>query len=161
MSFSHTHEHVPTPADSDKKEFRCFHCGKLLAKGDLDNVDLEIKCHRCGIINSIFKTMNDQVVITDPNGVILYANSLVEKITGYKLTEILGKTPSLWGKQMPTEFYKELWHDIKVEKKSVVVKVRNKKKDGTLYSALLRISPVFDINGEISMFVGVESVLTN
>ena len=110
-------------------------------------------------MNSIFKGVTEQIIITDQDGVILYANSMVESITGYSLHEILGKKPSLWGSQMSKEFYRELWRVIKVEKKSVMVKVKNKKKDGTLYNAKLRISPVFGTDNEIKMFVGVESVI--
>lgn len=148
-----------TQKELEENEFRCFQCGKLLAKGDLNQIDIEIKCHRCGVLNSIFKNLDNQVIITDVNGVIIYANSLVEKITGFNMNEILGKKPSLWGRQMPENFYKKLWKDIKEDKKPVSVKVTNKRKDGSLYDAILQISPVFDIEGNIAMFVGVESLI--
>lgn len=75
------------------------------------------------------------------------------------MNEILGKKTSLWGKQMPENFYKKLWKYIKEDKKPVSVKVTNKRKDGHLYDAILQISPVFDIEGNIAMFVGVESLI--
>ena len=62
---------------------------------------------------------------------------------------------------MSPEFYKVLWHTIKVKKESCKVTVRNKRKDGTLYDALLQISPVLDTTGEIRFFVGVETVINN
>jgi PAS domain S-box-containing protein len=143
----------------DSEKFRCSDCGKLLAIANESDLVLSIKCTRCGSLNSIFKGVTEQVVITDQDGVILYANSMVESITGYSLQEILGKKPSLWGGQMSKEFYKEMWRMIKQEKKSIMVEVKNKKKDGTLYKAKLRISPVFGLKNEITMFVGVESVI--
>ena len=141
------------------EEFRCSDCGKLLAINNESDLTLSIKCTRCGSLNSIFKGVTEQVIITDKDGLIVYANSMVESNTGYSLQEILGKKPSLWGGQMSKEFYKEMWRVIKVEKKSVAVEVRNKKKDGTFYNAKLRISAVFGIDNEVKMFVGIETVI--
>jgi PAS domain S-box-containing protein len=154
---SDTTEELQEPnADTD---YRCRSCGKLLARGALASASLHIKCTRCGELNSIFEGMVDQVVVTDPEGIILYANSRVEQVTGYSLPEIIGKTPSLWGKQMPGEFYASLWHQIKDLKQSVSVKLQNRRKDGTVYSVQLRISPILDVGGEIKFFVGIETVL--
>lgn len=51
-----------------------------------------------GPLKDAFDLLDDHVVITDPNGAILYANKAVERNTGYILEEILGKNPGdLWG----------------------------------------------------------------
>lgn len=141
------------------EELRCVECGKLLARTEIEQSKYQIKCTRCGCVNSLFRGVTDQVVITDSDGFIVYANAALESITGYKLDEVLGKKPSLWGGQMSPEFYKDMWKVIKTEKKPIQVVVTNKKKDGTLYKAKLQISPVFGIGKEIKMFVGVESVI--
>lgn len=140
-------------------EHRCRSCGKLLARVDSASATLHIKCGRCGELNPIFEGMTDQVVVTNPDGVILYANSLVEEITGYPLAEVIGKTPALWGKQMPAEFYAALWHQIKDQKQSACVVVENRRRDGTLYRAQLRISPILDAAGAVKLFVGIETVI--
>ena len=80
----------------DYSNIRCAKCGKLLAKPDNDDGTYEIKCIRCGVINSIFKGLSDQIIVTDSEGTILYVNPIIEKVTGYELTEVLGKKPSLW-----------------------------------------------------------------
>lgn len=139
-------------------EFRCKKCDKLLALADAHNI--EIKCTRCGTFNSILEKMDEQVVITDPNGIILFTNSALERITGYTLKEVVGKNPSIWGGQMSKDFYQAMWHTIKVEKQSVRVRLKNVRKDGTEYVADLRISPVLDINGEVKFFVGIETLVT-
>lgn len=145
----------------DKKDggFRCSGCNRLLAKESLKREALEIKCVRCGTFNLIFRGCQEQVVITDAEGVIIYANSMMEKVTGYKLSEIVGGKPSLWGGQMPSSFYKKMWHRIKVKKEPILVKVTNKRRDGSFYDARLRISPVLDVDGDIKFFVGIETVL--
>ena len=140
-------------------EYRCSKCHKLLAKGAWEVATLEIKCNRCGKINSFFDEESDQVVITDIDGVILYVNQSLLNLTGYSLGETVGKTPALWGKQMPRKFYEDLWQKIKKDKQLAVVKLTNKKKNGELYQAVLRISPILDVNGDPKFFLGIETKL--
>ncbi|MFA6601862.1 MAG: PAS domain-containing protein [Candidatus Paceibacterota bacterium] len=145
--------------ESKPLDFRCVECGKLLGRADKNNIALKIKCVRCGALNSLFKGITDQMIVTDPEGTILYANQFVELVTGYGLDEILGKKPSLWGGQMSQKFYEKLWKTIKIEKKSILVTVKNKKKDGAFYEALLQITPVFGPEKEIKLFIGIETLL--
>ena len=97
------------------------------------------------------------IIITDPDGVIVYANAAVEKTTGYPPEEVMGNTPALWGRQMPREVFDNLWHTIKVEKKSFQGELINKRKDGQLYHVFANISPVVDRNGNVKFFIGMET----
>jgi len=97
------------------------------------------------------------IIITDPDGVIIYANGAVEKTTGYPPEEVIGATPALWGRQMPREVFDELWRTIKVEKKSFQGELVNKRKDGTLYHVFANISPVLDSYNEVKFFIGMET----
>ncbi len=106
---------------------------------------------------------SDHVVITDPNGIALYANAGLERITGFSPEEILGKkvgTKELWGGNMTQEFYEHLWHVIKIEKKPFVAEITNKRKDGTSYQALSSISPIVNKQGVLEFFVGIERDIT-
>jgi len=143
-----------------KVDIRCKSCGKLLAKHKKDIKNFEVKCIRCGTLNIIFSDNKDQMVLTDPDGTILYANELLEFITGYKISEVIGKKPSLWGGLMSKEFYNEMWRTIKEERKSIQVTVMNKRKNGEKYEALLRISPILDTEGNIKFFIGIETLIT-
>jgi PAS domain S-box-containing protein len=120
---------------------------------------LEIKCLRCGMITPLFLNTEKQVILTDKNGKLLYVNSQFENVTGYKAKEVLGKTPAIWGGQMPVGFYKKLWHDISIKKRSVAVLLTNRKKNGDFYSVSLRISPILDVYGNIEVFLGIETLL--
>lgn len=139
--------------------FRCTGCGKLLAKTGAGKEVFEIKCPRCGLLNVVLQQMVDQVIITDAEGRILFVNESLERITGYKITDAIGKTPALWGKQMPKAFYTRLWDTIKNKKQSITTELTNRRKDGQLYRVKLRISPVLDTAGEIKFFVGIETKL--
>ncbi len=100
---------------------------------------------------------SDQVVITDNEGIVIYGNMAVEKITGYKPEEVLGKKAGvLWKTPMPKEYYENLWNTIKNQKKTFISEIQNKRKSGELYIANLSISPVLDEKNNIIYFVSIE-----
>ena len=104
---------------------------------------------------------DDHVVITDPEGVVVYANKAAERITGYTNRETMNKKAgALWGKQMGVEFYRELWKTIKEKKKNFVGEIVNKRKNGELYHSLATISPVLDEKRNVQFFVGIERDIT-
>lgn len=108
-----------------------------------------------------FDLLSDHVVITDPDGNIIYANKAVEENTGFKIDELIGQSPGkLWGGNMPKEFYEKMWHKIKVEKRPFVGEVKNKRKGGTEYWQELRVYPVLDDKSEIKVFIGIEPNIT-
>jgi len=103
---------------------------------------------------------SDSIIITDPDSKIIYANRAIEDLTGYDRLEIIGQKPSLWGNRMKPEFYKRLWDTIKVQKRMFSDEVENTRKDGTQYSAQLRVSPVLDDKKEVMYFIGLENDVT-
>ncbi len=105
-------------------------------------------------------TSFDHTIITDTDGVIIYVNHSAEMLTGYSKGEMIGMKPSLWGKQMPKEFYEQLWHTIKKEKKTFTGEITNKRKNGQKYLASARITPIIDDGGNLKFFVGIERDIT-
>lgn len=101
----------------------------------------------------------DHIIITDPEGKVLYANKAAEKMTGYSLEEMLGNTPGLWGKQMSSEFYRQLWDTIRLRKEVFEGEVTNKRKDGARYRAFARITPILDEKRRVLYFIGNEHPL--
>ena len=109
------------------------------------------------------ESASDQIVITDPDGIILYANPAVEEISGFSVTKILGKkigSKSLWGGQMSPTFYKKFWHTVKERKESFKGTFENKRKDGTNYYAQATVSPILDENENIQFFISIERDIT-
>lgn len=106
---------------------------------------------------------SDHVIITDPNGTILYANASLERITGFRPDEVIGRkagTRELWGGNMEQEFYEKLWHTIKIKKKPFTGELTNKRKNGVTYQALSTISPILTKRGKLEFFVGIERDVT-
>ena len=109
-----------------------------------------------------FDELKEHVVITNPNGYVVYANEAAVRNTGFPAEEMLLKNPGdLWGARMPKEFYEKMWHTIKVEKKPFVGEVLNRHKDGSEYWLELHISPVLDEAGEVRLFIGIEPDITD
>jgi PAS domain S-box-containing protein len=106
------------------------------------------------------ESASEHVIITDPDGVILYVNPAAEYLTGYSKKEILGKRPSLWGGLMTKEFYGNMWDTIKNKKKTFAGEIKNKRKNGEVYITSVIISPILDEKGNIRFFIGLERDVT-
>jgi PAS domain S-box-containing protein len=103
----------------------------------------------------------DLIVITDADANIIFANKAAERITGYKVSEIIGKNPGrFWGGQMSRDYYKKMWRVIKTDKKIFLGELTNKRKNGESYDAELHVSPILNKEGNVVFFVGVERDIT-
>ncbi|MBI2025499.1 PAS domain S-box protein [Candidatus Kaiserbacteria bacterium] len=124
---------------------------------ELEYLNQQLKKFQLALENTL-----DHVVITDPDGIVVYANKAAERITGYANRDILNKKVGvLWGKQMGGEFYQELWKTIKDKKEDFVGEFVNRRKNGQLYYSLATISPILDEKRNIQFFVGIERDITN
>ncbi len=104
-----------------------------------------------------FEKSDQHVVITDCNGIIIYANAGAEHHTGYSKKEMMGSSPGkLWGGNMTQEFYEEMWETVLTHKQCFVGDMQNKNKDGTLYWQEMHIIPILDKHGEVLYFIGIE-----
>jgi PAS domain S-box-containing protein len=101
------------------------------------------------------------VVFTDIEGIIEYVNPSFEKVTGYRTSYAIGKTPSFLKSGHTSESeYKTLWGTIRSgqEWRSEFV---NKKADGSLYWEAVYISPVFNDNGSITNYLKIGEDITD
>lgn len=106
---------------------------------------------------------SDHIIITDPEGIVIFANKAVEEITGYEKKEILGKkagTKENWGGGMGEKFYKKLWKTIKTDKSIFKGEITNIRKGGAEYIAEASITPILDKKGEVILFLAIERDIT-
>jgi len=123
----------------------------------------ELKQKQLQIANLVpgFELMSDHIVITDENANIIYANPAVERHSGYKQVEVLGRNPGdLWGGHMSKREYVEMWGTIKSRKQPWHGEIENVHKNGTHYWQELRITPVLDDRGAVAFFIGIEPDVT-
>ena len=106
---------------------------------------------------------SDHVVITDKDGIIIYANRAVENVTGYSEKEIIGQkagTKENWGGQMKKDFYKKMWHTVLEKKETFSGEVNNIRKNGEKYIAFASIIPIMNSAQEVVFIVGIERDVT-
>jgi len=127
----------------------------LTKKKELESLVDNLKVFQLAMDNAFA-----HIVVTDENGYIIFANKSAENLTGFNKKEILGERPSLWGKQMDTNFYKNFWKIIKEDKKTFSGEIINKRKNGELYQAEIRVSPVLDNENGVKFFVALERDIT-
>ncbi len=107
------------------------------------------------------ESSSNHIIITNPEGKIIYANKAVSNITGYLPEEIIGSTPRLWGGLMSQAFYTEFWDTIKHKKRPFYGEISNRRKNGELYTAVCRVSPILNEAKELLGFIGTEEDISS
>lgn len=107
----------------------------------------------------ITKAMNatkEGIIITDPQGKILYVNRGFEKRTGYTLQEIEGENIRIIRSKLHNQsLFNDLWLTIK-QGKSWRGKLYNRGKAGNYYWEDVSISPLISDSGAITGFISVQ-----
>ncbi len=112
-----------------------------------------------GMLTQTIQNSTNHTIITDANGIILFANRAAERITGYSAEEMLGNTPRLWGGMMSPRFYREFWQK-KLTGEAFDGEVANRRKNGEIYFAIVHISPILGDDGDVIGFIGTEEDVT-
>jgi len=101
------------------------------------------------------------MVITDRAGLIEWVNPAFSDLTGYAVTEVIGKNSRDLVKsgQHDPAFYKTLWDTI-MSGHTWRGEITNRRKDGRLYPEDMTITPVRDTQGAISHFIAVKQDIT-
>ncbi|TDS06782.1 PAS domain-containing sensor histidine kinase [Sphingobacterium paludis] len=105
----------------------------------------------------------DGVVITDnklPDNPIIYCNQAFCDITGYSMDEIIGHNCRFLQANDRNQEVRRTIADAIKEGKACQVDIRNYKKDGSLFFNELSISPVYDEDGNITHFIGIQNDIT-
>jgi PAS domain S-box-containing protein len=103
----------------------------------------------------------EAVVITNTAGNIEYVNPAFTRITGYRREEVLGRNPRILksGKH-DAEFYQQLWATI-LKGQTWHGELVNQRKDGTLYTEQMSITPVRGALGEVTHFIATKQDVTD
>ncbi|MBF0448397.1 MAG: transporter substrate-binding domain-containing protein [Magnetococcales bacterium] len=100
------------------------------------------------------------VLITDTQATIEYINPAFTKITGYKLSDVLGKNPNLLQSgQTPQHVYQELWATLR-KGKEWSGELLNRKQDGTLFWESVTIAPIINQEGIITHYIAAKEDVT-
>jgi PAS domain S-box-containing protein len=135
--------------------------GKLYIFGIVYDITDRIKVeNELRLRGAALEAAANSIVITDNLGKILWANNSFTKLTGYKLSEVIGQNPRFLKSGLQSdEFYKNLWNTIR-EGKTWRGELSNMRKDGSLYAEEMTITPIADEAGKISHYIAIKYDIT-
>lgn len=94
------------------------------------------------------------ICVTDRHGVILQVNASFERLTGYRSSEVLGKTMHLLSSgQHAPDFYSAMWQSLS-DNGYWQGELTNRKKNGEVYTEWLSIVAVRGRDDAVTNFVG-------
>jgi PAS domain S-box-containing protein len=143
-----THKQTPTPeaAVSTPSGHMAAHFGDL--------------AERDRLIAAI-EQVTESVVITDLEARISYVNPAFERVTGYGRDEVIGQNPRFQKSGLQTPwFYDAMWAAL-TNGLPWSADFVNRRKDGSLHTEEVIISPIRDSSGAITSYVAVQRDVTN
>ncbi len=106
---------------------------------------------------TVVNTVEEAVLVTDANNLIVATNPAFTTTTGYLLEDVVGKNPSILASgKHSKEFYKELW-EVLLATGSWHGEMWDKRKSGELYVKWSSIKLVRDEHDQITHYVAVFS----
>jgi len=102
----------------------------------------------------------NEIIITDPDGKILWVNPAFTRQTGYVPQAVIGQNPRLLKSGIhPASFYEKMWKAIR-SGQVWSGEITNRRKDGSLFTEEMTITPVRAASGKIAHFVAIKQDIT-
>lgn len=102
----------------------------------------------------------NEIVITDPDGTILWVNPAFVRQTGFSSEAVIGQNPRILKSGIhPPSFYEKMWKAIR-NGQVWSGEITNRRKDASLYTEEMTITPVRDASGKITHFVAIKQDIT-
>ena len=99
---------------------------------------------------------------TDTEGIITYINDSFCKVSGYSKDELIGANHNIVKHhENPKELYENMWNIIKTKKQPWEGVIKNKSKDGSSYYVKTIITPIKNLEGEITEYIAVRDNLNS
>jgi PAS domain S-box-containing protein len=116
------------------------------------------------ILSQILDTCIDGITLSDPDmedNPIIYANEAFELITGFNRQETIGRNCRfLQGDDQDQEGLEKIRFAVR-NRESVTVTLRNYRKDGEMFYNQTTVRPLFDREGNLVYYLGLQHDITN
>jgi len=110
---------------------------------------------------SVFNESLEAIIIFDENTNIIRVNPEFSKMTGFLLSDAIGKKPTLIKSgQHSEEFYASLWAAVN-EQGFWKGEILNKRKDGKLFTSYQIIKAVKDDTGKVKQYISIMNDITD
>ncbi len=108
------------------------------------------------LLNAAINNATQAIFITDHRAKIVWFNHALSVISGYEAEEIMGSTPHMFSSGNHTShIWDEMWLEIQ-KGTDWTGDVVNRRKQGTLYSVLQSITPLYNDQGQLTHFLSVQ-----
>lgn len=107
------------------------------------------------VILKVFENVVEGVMITDEYKKIELVNPAFEFVTGYALSEIIGKSPDVLQSGIhKSDYYNDMWNTLRAND-YWQGEIWNRRKTGDVYPERLSISAIRDVEGNITNYCGI------
>ena len=111
-------------------------------------------------LSAITENMHDSIIVTDVQGHITYINKSTEKLFGYTLDELVGKSPDIFNIDSKAgEILAELYETV-AKGEVYQGEALNRRKDGSEFICEFTVAPMTDVNGVVSSCLGIQRDIT-
>jgi PAS domain S-box-containing protein len=111
-------------------------------------------------LSSAVEQTADTVVITDRNGVVEYVNPAFERLTGYTKEEATGKTQRIHKSGIHDDQFYEGLRQTVLKGEVFLGEITNRKKNGEFYHEVKTITPLRNVQGNITHLVATGKDIT-
>ena len=112
------------------------------------------------LLSTAIEHSAESILISAPDGTILYANPAATRTSGYEREELVGANPRILQSGLQDRsFYERMWSTL-LHGSSWQGVLVNKRKDGALYEEDVTISPVRADDGSLISYVAVKRDIT-
>ncbi len=128
--------------------------------GNKTTLDIKQMREQLRVLNAAILACAHSVMILDRAGKIVFVNSALLDLTGYKQEELIGQNIRTFrsGFHEPS-FYDKIWQTI-LSGTAWQGEMINKRRDGTFYNEETTITPLLDATGQVTHFVAVQRDIT-
>lgn len=127
----------------------------------IDVTDFDGAMSQLRLQESALNAAANGIVITDRDGIAVWANPACERLTGYRVEEIVNSSLRiLKSDQQQEQSYANLWQTI-LSGQVWQGELLNRRKDGTTYHEEMTITPLKDEQGNVTNFVAIKQDISS
>ncbi len=111
-------------------------------------------------LGNIAEQVTDSIMVTDTAFRIVYLNEAAQKLFGYAEDELLGQCPDVVNAKPESSRIQEELYETVSSGQSYLGTGLNRRKDGSTFICEFKVSPMWDEQGGISGYVGIQRDVT-
>ena len=115
------------------------------------------------ILSRILDSSVNGITLADPDiedMPLVYVNKAFENMTGYKMEEVVGKNCRFMQGEEREQKERYMMQEAIKNNESIEITFKNYRKNGELFYNHLEMSPLFDSNGNVLYYLGVQLYVT-